>query len=106
MGMLSHDSKSFSFDHRCNGYGRGEGTAALILKRMPDALRDGDTIRGVIRSIGTNHDGRTSQISHPNKDAQIALIKETYAKAGLSMAPTRYFEAHGTGSVYRYLRIS
>ncbi|PVH98548.1 hypothetical protein DM02DRAFT_657248 [Periconia macrospinosa] len=97
-GMLSPDSKCFSFDHRCNGYGRGEGIAALILKRLPDALKDGDTIRGVIRSIGTNHDGRTPGISYPNKEAQVALIQETYRKAGLSMEPTRYFEAHGTGT--------
>lgn len=97
MSMLSPDSKCFSFDHRCNGYGRGEGIAALVLKRLPDALKDGDTIRGIIRSIGTNHDGRTPGISHPNKDAQVALIRETYSKANLSMEPTRYFEAHGTG---------
>lgn len=99
MGMLSPDSKSYSFDHRGNGYGRGEGIAALVVKRLPDALRDGDTIRAVIRSIGTNHDGRTPSISYPNKYAQTALIRETYAKAGLSMSPTRYFEAHGTGLV-------
>ena len=61
MGMLSPDSKCFSFDHRGNGYGRGEGIAALILKRLPDAIRDGDTIRAVIRSVGTNQD--VSQIS-------------------------------------------
>ncbi|KAF2185395.1 hypothetical protein K469DRAFT_688167 [Zopfia rhizophila CBS 207.26] len=98
MGMLSPDSKSYSFDHRCNGYGRGEGIAALVIKRLPDAVRNGDTIRGVIRAVGTNHDGRTPSTSHPNKLAQTALIKETYAKAGLSMEPTRYFEAHGTGT--------
>ncbi|KAH7398510.1 hypothetical protein BKA66DRAFT_605570 [Pyrenochaeta sp. MPI-SDFR-AT-0127] len=98
MGMLSPDSKSYSFDHRCNGYGRGEGIAALVIKRLSDAVRDGDTIRGVIRAVGTNHDGRTPSTSHPNKLAQTALIQETYSKAGLSMGPTRYFEAHGTGT--------
>jgi acyl transferase domain-containing protein len=95
--MLSPDSKSYSFDHRCNGYGRGEGIAALVIKRLSDAVSAGDTIRGVIRAVGTNHDGRTPSTSHPNRLAQSELIKETYAKAGLSMEPTRYFEAHGTG---------
>jgi acyl transferase domain-containing protein len=99
MGMLSPDSKCFSFDHRANGYGRGEGIAALILKRLPDALRDQDTIRGVIRSIGTNHDGHTPGVTQPCKSSQTQLINQTYSKAGLSMLPTRYFEAHGTGSV-------
>jgi acyl transferase domain-containing protein/NADPH:quinone reductase-like Zn-dependent oxidoreductase len=98
MGMLSPDSTSFSFDHRANGYGRGEGIAALILKRLPDALRDGDTIRGVIRSTAVNHDGRTPGATQPNKESQSKLIRDTYAKAGLSMRPTRYFEAHGTGT--------
>ncbi|KAK6958415.1 hypothetical protein Daesc_001215 [Daldinia eschscholtzii] len=98
MGMLSPDSKCFSFDHRANGYGRGEGIAALILKRLPDALQDGDTIRAVIRSTGTNHDGRTPGITQPNGTSQLMLIQDTYRKAGLSMLPTRYFEAHGTGT--------
>ena len=97
--MLSPDSKCFSFDHRANGYGRGEGIAALILKRLPDAIRDGDTIRAVIRSVGTNQDGHTPGVTQPSKSSQTLLIQETYSKAGLSMYPTRYFEAHGTGSV-------
>ncbi|KAF7949130.1 hypothetical protein EAE96_008299 [Botrytis aclada] len=98
MGMLSPDGKSYSFDHRANGYGRGEGVAALILKRLPDALRDGDTIRGIVRSTGTNADGHTPGVTQPSKTSQTLLIHQTYAKAGLSMKPTRYFEAHGTGT--------
>ncbi|CAG8976538.1 hypothetical protein HYALB_00011015 [Hymenoscyphus albidus] len=98
MGMLSPDGKSYSFDHRANGYGRGEGIAALIIKRLPDALRDGDTIRGIIRSTGTNSDGHTPNVTQPSKTSQTSLIQQTYEKAGLSMRPTRYFEAHGTGT--------
>lgn len=97
MGMLSPDSKCFSFDHRANGYGRGEGIVALILKRLPDALRDNNTIRGIIRSTGVNYDGRTPGVTQPNGASQLSLIRDTYKKAGLSMLPTRYFEAHGTG---------
>ncbi|CAO2654476.1 Nn.00g112090.m01.CDS01 [Neocucurbitaria sp. VM-36] len=98
MGMLSPDSKSFSFDHRANGYGRGEGIAALILKRLPDAIRDGDSIRAVIRSTSTNQDGHTPGVTQPNPISQAMLIRQTYARAGLSLLPTRYFEAHGTGT--------
>lgn len=98
MSMLSPDGRSYSFDARGNGYGRGEGICAVILKRFDDAVRDGDTIRGIIRSSGTNQDGRTPGISQPNKEAQASLIEDVYARAGLDMSKTRYFEAHGTGT--------
>ncbi|MCJ1398962.1 hypothetical protein MMC11_002163 [Xylographa trunciseda] len=98
MNFISHDSRSFSFDHRSNGYGRGEGMGVIVLKRLSDALRDGDTIRAVVRSTGSNQDGRTPGITQPSQDAQEVLINETYAKAGLDMRTTRYVEAHGTGT--------
>lgn len=99
VNMLSPDSKSYSFDHRANGYGRGEGIGTLVIKRLADAIRDGDTIRAVIRSVGSNQDGFTpSGIMQPNGAAQAKLIRDTYRKAGLSMKPTRFFEAHGTGT--------
>lgn len=98
MNMLSPDGRCYSFDHRGNGYGRGEGFGVLILKRVSDAIRDHDTIRGVIRNTGCNQDGYTPGITQPNSVSQEALIRETYSKAGLSMEPTRYFEAHGTGT--------
>ena len=98
MSMLSPDGRCHSFDHRGSGYARGEGIGALILKRLPDAVRDGDTIRAVIRSSGTNQDGHTPGITQPNKDAQEALIRDTYTKAGLDMASARFFEAHGTAT--------
>lgn len=96
--FLSPDSRCFSFDSRANGYARGEGIAVVILKRASDAIRDGDTIRAVIRSTGSNEDGRTPGITQPSREAQERLIRETYKKAGLSMSHTRYFEAHGTGT--------
>ena len=98
MGMISPDSRCYSFDDRANGYARGEGFGVLILKRLVDAVEDGDTIRAVIRSTGCNSDGRTPGITQPSKDAQETLIKETYAKAGLDLGQTRFFEAHGTGT--------
>ncbi|TGJ66783.1 Type I Iterative Polyketide synthase (PKS) [Orbilia oligospora] len=98
MGFLSPNSRCHSFDSRANGYARAEGSAVLLIKRVSDAIRDGNTIRAVIRASGSNSDGYTSGITQPNGDSQLALIRETYQKAGLSMQPTRYCEAHGTGT--------
>ena len=98
MSMLSPDGNCYSFDHRGTGYGRGEGIGILVLKRLSDALRDRDTIRAIIRNTGCNQDGYTPGITQPNNTAQEALIKATYSRASLSMLPTRYFEAHGTGT--------
>lgn len=96
MGFLSPDSRCYSFDDRANGYSRGEGCGVIVLKRVKAALRDGDTIRAIIRSTGSNQDGRTPGITQPSESSQSALIRETYKKAGLDFNITRYFEAHGT----------
>ncbi|KAI0854080.1 hypothetical protein F5Y00DRAFT_250253 [Daldinia vernicosa] len=98
LGFLSKDSRCFSFDHRANGYGRGEGFGVLVIKPLQRALDDGDTIRAVIRSSSSNQDGKTPSLTQPSKEAQESLIRFTYKKAGLDMGSTRYFEAHGTGT--------
>ena len=95
MGFLSHDGRCFSFDDRANGYSRGEGFGVVLIKRLSDAIRDGNTIRAVIRSTGSNQDGHTPGVTQPSKESQALLIKETYEKANLKFTPTRYFEAHG-----------
>ncbi|KAK1566009.1 PKSN polyketide synthase for alternapyrone biosynthesis protein [Colletotrichum navitas] len=81
-----------------NGYGRGEGIGCLVVKRLKDAVRDGDTIRAVIRGTGVNADGKTPGITQPSSEAQTELIRTTYETAGLSLTDTQYFEAHGTGT--------
>jgi acyl transferase domain-containing protein len=98
LGLLSPHSRSYSFDDRANGYARGEGVGAVVVRPLQDAIDNGDTVRAVIRSSSCNQDGKTPGILQPSKDAQVRLIRDTYAKAGLDMAMTRYFEAHGTGS--------
>jgi acyl transferase domain-containing protein len=98
MRFHSPDSKCYSFDHRANGYARGEGFGSLIIKRLSKAIRDVDTIRAVVRGTGINQDGRTPGITLPSRAAQETLIRDTYKKAGLDLAQTRYFEAHGTGT--------
>jgi acyl transferase domain-containing protein len=98
MHLLSPDSTCFAFDQRANGYGRGEGVAALILKPLDEAIKDADTIRAVIRGTGVNHDGRTAGIMLPSREAQVSLIRTTYDQAGCDLSVTGYFEAHGTGT--------
>ncbi|KAH8423609.1 uncharacterized protein LDX57_001369 [Aspergillus melleus] len=96
--FLSSDSKCYSFDHRANGYARGEGILAIVLKPVSAAVRDGDMIRAVIRSTGSNQDGRTPVLTQPSPQAQEDLIRHVYKQAGLSFEQTRYVEAHGTGT--------
>ncbi|KAL6796632.1 putative polyketide synthase [Trichoderma sp. SZMC 28012] len=96
--FLSPDSKSQSFDHKANGYARGEGATVVVIKALEDALRDGDTIRAVIRGTGVNQDGKTPGITLPSAKAQEDLIRYTYKTAGLPFEETGYFEAHGTGT--------
>ncbi|OGM50472.1 putative polyketide synthase, partial [Aspergillus bombycis] len=99
LGLLSKDSRSYSFDQRGNGYARGEGVGVLVIRPLEEAIRNGDTIRAVIRSSASNQDGRTPGIMQPSGTMQEKLIRDTYERGGLSLATTRYFEAHGTGTV-------
>ena len=96
--FLSPDGRCYTYDHRANGYSRGEGAACIILKPLAEALRNGDTIRGVIRNTGTNQDGKTNGITLPSSAAQESLVRRLYKEAGLDPAQTGYVEAHGTGT--------
>jgi acyl transferase domain-containing protein/NADPH:quinone reductase-like Zn-dependent oxidoreductase/ubiquinone/menaquinone biosynthesis C-methylase UbiE len=98
MHFLSPDSISHAFDDRANGYARGEGVGAVILKPLDLALRDNDPIRAIIRGTAASSDGRTPGITMPSKDAQVDLIRSAYRAAGIDVSETGYFEAHGTGT--------
>ena len=98
LNFLSPDGRCYSFDHRANGYSRGEGFGVVIIKPLHEALADGNTIRAVIRATGINQDGRTPGITQPSTAAQESMIRRTYADGGINMSQTRYFEAHGTGT--------
>lgn len=106
MGFFSPDGKCYSFDHRANGYAKGEGAGVVVIKRLIDAIADGDTIRAVIRATGTNQDGKTPGITQPSKAAQERNIRDTYNAAGLDFGTTKYFEAHGTGTQVRSIFIA
>lgn len=102
LNMLSPTGKSRMWDAEADGYARGEGIAAVVMKRLSAALADGDHIECVIRETGVNQDGHTPGITMPSPNAQTRLIQETYAKAGLDLNDPldrcQYFEAHGTGT--------
>ncbi|KAI1170322.1 hypothetical protein F4777DRAFT_584024 [Nemania sp. FL0916] len=100
--MLSPNGYSRMWDESADGYARGEGVGVLFLKRLSQALADGDDIECVIRETGVNSDGRTLGITMPSSAAQAALIRDTYRRAGLDalnpLHRCQYFEAHGTGT--------
>ena len=96
-GVLSPTSTCHTFDAAADGYGRADGVGALYLKRLSDAIRDGDPIRSVIRATAVNHNGRTQGITLPSADGQEAVILKAYEKCGLSPRETAYVECHGTG---------
>jgi acyl transferase domain-containing protein len=92
--FLAQDGRCKSFDAKGDGYGRGEGFAAVVLKRVDDAIRDGDPIRAVIRGTGVSQDGKIKGITVPSAYAQAELIRSTYRSAGIGFRDTHYFEAH------------
>lgn len=96
--FLAKDGRSKSFDASADGYGRGEGCVILVLKRLKDALRDGDDIRGVVCSSGVNQDGHTPVLTMPDADAQESLIRDVLQRAGVAPQDIAYVEAHGTGT--------
>nr|ALQ32917.1 putative polyketide synthase [Fusarium redolens] len=98
MGMLNPDGKSYAFDSRGAGYGRGEGVATIVLKRLDHALKDGDRIHAIIANSGMNQDGKTPGLNTPSSEAQAALSLRVYQEAGLNPADTSFVEAHGTGT--------
>jgi acyl transferase domain-containing protein/NADPH:quinone reductase-like Zn-dependent oxidoreductase/NAD(P)-dependent dehydrogenase (short-subunit alcohol dehydrogenase family)/acyl carrier protein len=96
--MLSPTGRCRVFDAAADGYVRAEGAGAVVLKRLDDAVRDGDAIRGVILATGVNAAGRTIGMSLPNREAQARLIRRVMEEAGTDAARLSYFEAHGTGT--------
>ncbi|GME55565.1 Lovastatin diketide synthase LovF [Neofusicoccum parvum] len=98
-GVLSPTGSCKSFDAKADGYARGEAINAVFVKKLSDALRDGDPIRGVIRATATNCDGRTQGIANPSSESHEALIRRAYQVANISkIADTGFVECHGTGT--------
>ena len=97
-GMLSPDGRCATFDAGANGYVRGEGCGILVLKRLSEAVADGDRIWAVIRSTAVNQDGATPGLTVPSQEAQERCIGDALLRAGLEPSDVDYVEAHGTGT--------
>ncbi len=98
LGVLSPDGRCKAFDVRANGYVRSEGAGMVLLKPLSRALADGDRVYAVIRGTAVNQDGRTPTMTVPGQQAQEALLREAYRKAGVTGRQLQYVEAHGTGT--------
>ncbi|WP_304106199.1 type I polyketide synthase [Mycolicibacterium bacteremicum] len=96
--MLSPDGRCKTFDAAADGYVRGEGCGVIVIKRLEDALRDGDRIRAVIRGSAVNQDGASGGLTVPNGVAQQRVIAEALDRAAVTPGDVDYLEAHGTGT--------
>ncbi len=96
--MLAPDGRCKTFDASADGFARGEGCGVLVLKRLSDALADGDRVLALVRGSAANQDGRSGGLTVPNGPAQEAVIRAALADAGVAPADIDYVEAHGTGT--------
>lgn len=97
-GMMASDGRCKTFDHRADGYVRGEGAGIVILKPLAKALEDNDPIYAVIRGSAINQDGRSNGLTAPNGKSQQDVLKAAYKNAHISPSRVGYIEAHGTGT--------
>ncbi|MFF0816239.1 polyketide synthase Pks13 [Rhodococcus sp. NPDC003318] len=98
-GVLTGDGRIKAFSSDANGIVRAEGGGLVVLKRLEDAERDGDTILAVIAGSAVNQDGRSNGLAAPNPDAQADVLRSAYRDAGIAPSGVDYIEAHGTGTI-------
>lgn len=98
-GVLSEDGRCKTFDADADGYARGEGVSAIYIKKLSDAIRDGDPIRAVIRSTCIGADGKTAGFTLPNDESHEKLMRRGHQLAGITdFSRTAMVECHGTGT--------
>ena len=98
LGMLSPTGRCHAFDVAADGFVSGEGCAVVVLKRLPDALRDRDRILAVVRGTAANQDGHTVNIATPSRPAQVAAYRAALAAGGVDAGTVGMVEAHGPGT--------
>jgi len=96
---MSPTGACHAFDASADGFVRGEGCGVAVLKRLSDAIRDGDRVLAVVRGSAVNQDGRSNGLMAPNPAAQAAVLRAACADAGIAPAEVDYVEAHGTGTL-------
>ena len=94
MGFLSPSGRCRTFDAAADGYGRGEGFVAFLLRPLEAALENNDPVRGIIKGTRLNHDGRTQGITLPSSTAQVDNMLSLYSTIGVTPNQIQYFEAH------------
>ncbi|KAI1802995.1 putative polyketide synthase [Daldinia bambusicola] len=97
-GMLSPTSTCHTFDISADGYARAEGVNAVYVKRLSSAIKNNDTIYGIIRGTAVNSNGRTPGMIYPSAEFQEVVVRKTYKDANLDFSETDYIECHGTGT--------
>jgi acyl transferase domain-containing protein len=96
--MLAADGKCKTFDAAADGFVRGEGCGVIVIKRLEDAVIDGDRILTLIRGSAVNQDGPSSGLTAPNGPSQESVIRDALANAAVGPLDVSYIEAHGTGT--------
>ncbi len=97
-GMLAKDGHCKTLDKEANGYVRGEGVGAILLKPISKAKEDNDHIYAVIKGSAVNHSGHANSLTAPNPNAQAEVIIEAWKKSGIDPSNISYIEIHGTGT--------
>ena len=97
--VLSPSGGCHAFDAAADGFVRSEGAGVVVLKRLSDALRDGDRVLAVVRGSAVNQDGRSNGLMAPNPAAQMDVLRAAYANADVDPREVDYIEAHGTGTL-------
>jgi len=95
--FLSPTGQCKAFDASADGYCRAEGCGLVVVKKLADAVREGDHIYGVIRGIGVNQCGTAKSITHPDSETQASLFEQVLNKSGCPPESISVVEAHGTG---------
>ncbi len=98
MHMLSPSGRCKTFDAAADGFVRSEGCGVVVLKRLSDAVTEGDRVLAIIRGSAVNQDGRTNGITAPNGLSQQDVIRRALRNAGVEPQDVGYVEAHGTGT--------